>query len=85
MDLFVDKSLNVVAVPWCTEKPQEVENSKRTEVAVNRTIEYTCNEGYESPNGTDSVLVSCGTVNNETVPWTWNDTYIQDTFSCVPG
>lgn len=74
-----------VSVPWCIDDPVTISNSILTEETLNRTMNYTCKDGYESQNGTDSILVTCSTTDNETIPWTWNDTNIFETLSCTPG
>ena len=74
-----------VPVPWCVDNPATIDNSDQVVVALNRTVEYQCKDRYESPDGLESINISCSTSDNETTAWTWNDTNIRNTFSCVPG
>lgn len=67
------------------DNPATIENSVQEVVALNKTVEYQCKDGYESPDGLESINISCTTSDNVTTAWTWNDTDIQNTFTCVPG
>ena len=73
-------------VPWCLDGPASIPNTIKTEVVKNRTISYSCSDGYESSDSLQqSVIVTCSSGDEDNEPWRWNDTSIYGTFNCTPG
>ena len=76
----------MLTVPWCVDDPATIPNTIQTDVVKNKTISYTCSEGYESSDSQQkSVIVTCSPPDTETEPWIWNDTSIVEAFNCTPG
>ena len=76
----------MLTVPWCVDDPARVPNANPIEVVKNRTISYSCDEGYESSHSQEqSVNINCSSPDTENEPWRWNDTSIEGKFNCNPG
>ena len=74
-------------VSRCVIPPENISSIRivKTELQSNRTISYHCEEGYELPEGVQPVIITCSSPDEDNIPWTWNDTHINELLRCQRG